>query len=155
MRHGYPRNEESCMKSPPKLPSLPVPSVLLSSSFKAVQQLCATERSNTSKSALRDHYAATIRFRDELPVFSKELLQPHNSVPPLHLHPIPHKQLIHKERVLDPRSSLPRKLVNSILQLIAKTLNHVAADEEPSPAKASVRTTTITTQTSQTYLLNP
>jgi hypothetical protein len=71
------REMKNMHESPPKRPPLPhslhhIPSVLLSSFSKVEQQLRPTERSNISKSALRHHRAATIRFRDDQHLLSNE-----------------------------------------------------------------------------------
>ena len=56
--------------------------------------------------------------------------------------------------MLDARRSLLSKLVDSILQLIAQPLDHVAADEEPSPIRI-VSKIHPREWMSITYLLNP
>jgi hypothetical protein len=56
--------------------------------------------------------------------------------------------------MLDARRSLLGELVDSILQLIAQPLDHVAADEETSPIRI-VSKIRLSQWMSITYLLNP
>jgi hypothetical protein len=70
---GIREMKKTMHQSPPKRQFLPVPSVLLSSSSGFGPQVYTTERSNTSKPALRSHRPATIRSRDDQRLLSNEI----------------------------------------------------------------------------------
>lgn len=64
----------------------------------------------------------------------------HDCVSPLHLHAVAYVELVDEELMLDAGWSLLGELRNSVLELVAKALNHVAADEESSPGNCQHRT---------------
>lgn len=57
---------------------------------------------------------------------------------PLQPNTIPHKKLIQKMLMPNPRRSTPRKLVNSLLHTIPLLLNQIAANEEARTVEAIV-----------------